>query len=185
MHPLHVHFERSFDIYRSLILACPIEEDVLIYNISLIINCCAYIESLINYKLELHSSMQEFLTLERIAKVPKLKRRGSLEKKWNYLNNKNEIAEKWNQEDAVFSNFNALVLLRNEILHYKNDFLQAGEVPKDEIKNKIMMQVCEEQPYGDKPYHKQFYESWCTYLLKHRGLAEWSVVVTRDIEKKL
>ncbi len=184
MRPLSGHLLRSFDLFSAHIKNSHNEYDILIYNISLVVNCAAYIETQTNQKLEMYKSRWEMANLKNNNKIPRLKKTAHINDKWDYLFSVNQTSEKWDKSKTVFSNFSALINLRNEILHYKSDFMSAGDTPTKRIRS-IMMQVCDEQPYGKKPYHKQMHESWCSYLLKHKKLAEWCITTTKNLEKIL
>ncbi|MCK5385209.1 MAG: hypothetical protein KAJ29_06485 [Alphaproteobacteria bacterium] len=189
MRPLSDNFTRSFELFPILIAHCNDERDIRIYNIALLTNCVAHIESKINEKLQHLQTRKAFLEadyqdINTACDITSIKKTEKISEKWDRIKNMESSPNKWDNGNLIFSNFSSLCSLRNEVLHYKCDYLAAGEVPIKRIKN-IMNQVCDEQPYGKKLYHKQMYESWCSYLLLHKKLAEWSIETTKTLEKNL
>lgn len=189
MRPLSDNFTRSLELYSELIEQCLCERDIRIFNIAVITNCVAYIEGSLNEKLQRLQTIKAFQEAEyeeinAACDISSFKKFKKIRQKWNRIKNMEGTDNKWDEGNPIFSNFSSLYDLRNEVLHYKCDYLEAGEVPKESIES-IMYQVCNEQPYGDKPYHKQLYESWCSYLLMQKSLCEWSITTTKELKKML
>jgi hypothetical protein len=156
---------------------------------AVVTNCVAYIEGSLNEKLQRLQTVKafqeaEYEEIDAACDISSFKKFRKIRQKWNRIKNMEGTGNKWDEKNLVFSNFSSLYDLRNEVLHYKCDYLEAGEVPKESIKS-IMHQVCDEQPYGDKPYRKQLNESWCSYLLMQKSLCEWSITTTKELKKIL
>lgn len=171
-------FLRSFDLYKAHIDSCCDDRDVRIYNIALLINCVAYIENVLNQKLEL-----EVKTFSE-QDIRKYKKSSKMSEKWDLVQEHANSKNLWDRSNAVFSDFDALLSLRNEILHYKCDFLESTEVPSKNIK-RIMCEVCDEAPFGNKPLNTLMRESWCEHLLKHKRLSLWSIKTTQKLLERL
>ncbi len=177
LHPLTDIYLRSFELYKNHIDLCLDERDIKIYNMALLVNCVAYVESLVNQNIELNiKSYSE-------AEIKKYKRCSKISEKWNLIKTHANSENLWNKGDAIFSDFDALLSLRNEVLHYKCDFLDSAEVPSKNIK-RIMCEICDESPFGNKPFHTLMFESWCEHLLKHKKLASWVIRVTKKLTEK-
>ena len=189
MRPLSDNFVRSFELFPHLIAHCNDDRDIRIYNIALLTNCVAYIESALNEKLQHLQTRKAFLEtnyedIDDACNITSIKKTEKIHRKWDRIKKMEGSPDKWDEGHSLFSNFSALCSLRNEVLHYKCDYLEADEVPSKRIKT-IMHQVCDEQPYGKKPYHKQLFESWCSYLLMQKKLAEWCITTTKNLKEIL
>ena len=189
MRPLSDNFTRSFELFSALIAHCNDDRDIRVYNIALLTNCVAYIEGKVNEKLQSLQTRKAFLEadyqdIEAESNITSIKRGEKIRQKWNRIKDLETSPDKWDNGKLVFANFSFLCDLRNEVLHYKCDYLSTGEVPTKSIEN-IMHQVCDEQPYGEKPYYRQMFESWCSYLLMQKKLSEWCISTTRELEKIL
>tara|TARA_R110002126_G_scaffold13118_7_gene57241 strand:- start:146166 stop:146774 length:609 start_codon:yes stop_codon:yes gene_type:complete len=189
MRPLSDNFTRSFELFTHFIANCNDDRDIRIYNIAVITNCVAYTEGALNEKLQGLQTEKafreaEYEEIDAACDISSIKKFKKIRQKWNRIKNMEGSTNKWDEENSIFSNFSSLYTLRNEVLHYKCDYLEAGEVPKESIEN-IMHQVCDEQPYGNMPYRKQMNESWCSYLLMQKSLCEWSITTTKNLTEKI
>ncbi len=189
MRPLTDNFLRSFELYPHLIEQCCDDRDIRVFNIALITNCAAYVESQLNERLQCLQTQKAFMEaawedIDAECDISGFKRSESISNKWNRIKEMQNSSDKWDNGNSIFSNFSALYSLRNEVLHYKCDYLETAEVPIKRIKN-IMEQLCDEAPFGKKPFRSLLYESWCEHLLKQKTLTKWSINTTKKLMEAL
>lgn len=149
----------------------------------------AYVESQLNEKLQFLQNQKSFMEaawedVDAECDISDFKRSENIPNKWDRIQEMRGSSYKWDKGNSIFSNFYALSSLRNEVLHYKCDFLESTEVPVKCIRN-IMSQLCDEAPFGKKMPNTLMFESWCEHLLKQKALTKWSVDTTNKLMEAL
>ena len=147
--------------------------DIRLYNSSCIFFAVSSIEAKLN---EWISLSKEILTDDSEAwlEVSRLSRTLSLKDKWNLVA-PIQKGRAWVSGKEPFQSFETLISLRNELIHYKGEFLGKDEAPNKRIA-RLMETLGLQSP---STFIEDDCSSWLADLLNSNKLGEWAYSVVK------
>jgi len=181
MLPFESDLERSFELFTSGMENCTSTQDIRIYNAAIVINSVCYIEALINKYLEICKVCLEYDDPSFSEIVSQIKKEKIYPEKWNFLKTTTKQTAKWDSSISVFSDFETIASLRNEIVHYKANFSEKGSAPTKRILGLIKNLDKTNSFTTDGEYTEYEMTTWLSYLLESRELAPWIISRTEKL----
>ena len=102
------------------------------------------------------------------TEVAELQKTLSLERKWNLIASVHG-GRLWNSGEEPFQSYGLIVSLRNELVHFKGEFLGKDDAPSSKIRG-LMGQFKIE---SEATFIEGDVSSWVRDLLEQKGLASW------------
>lgn len=142
------------------------------YNAAAVIFAAASIEAVLNEQTSLRSQFGPDSDMHHMPKevyeaLARAQKSTSLKDKWNLF-----VAVRggrpWGAGAEPFQSYEVLIALRNELVHYKAEFLPGGEPPLRKLQPLI-----ERLPVSDAPVKEDETPVWLKRILESQQLGAW------------
>lgn len=148
------------------------ERDIRVFNSSSVINAACFLEAKINEEISIgvlcHGFEEDSPESKEWATIQSLQKKLTVQEKWNLVALRTN-GVLWDNGREPFQSFEIILSLRNELVHFKGEFLG-----KDEAPNKKISGLMERLGVSSSAtWIEDDCSSWIADLLKSKDLAAW------------
>lgn len=145
-------------------------QDVIVYNTSCIINAACYIEAKVNEEISIGTLIFSDSDPEGNAwrAIKNIQKKLTAQEKWDLVALRtNGVA--WNKELEPFQSIELIISLRNELVHYKGEFMERDKAPNKRISG-LMKQL---KISSKATWVEDDCSTWISDLLTSKKLSVW------------
>lgn len=146
------------------------QQDLAVYNLSSIINAVCYLEANLNEQISIGviCYLEDDPAGKPCRDLQTEKKKLTIQEKWNLIAAINKT-KKWDNAVEPFQSLETIISLRNELVHYKGDFLDKDKAPNKRI-NALMKQL---QITSQAEWIEDDCSTWTQDLLSSTSLSSW------------
>jgi len=156
---------------------------IIYYNTSIITGVVASIEARLNEHISMATNSSNYdgstNTSLKWAELSKGQKNTSIKDKWNSIA-KIQNTQCWASGDSPYQSADTLISLRNELIHYKGDFLAKGEIPIKRFGE--LYSLFNIKSVGT--FVEDDVSSWIFDLLSTRDLGNWSLSAANNLKTR-
>ncbi|BFM14750.1 hypothetical protein R50073_09330 [Maricurvus nonylphenolicus] len=158
------------------------EQDIRVFNSSSIINAACFLEARINEEISIgvlcYGFEPESPKSKEWATIQNLQKKLTVQEKWDLVSLRTN-GDLWDKSREPFQSFEIISSLRNELVHFKGEFLGKDETPNKKIAG-LMKKL---GISSSATWVEDDCSSWVSELLKSKELAAWVSKSISNFEK--
>jgi len=172
MTPFSVDFLHGCKKFSELASSSENKQDIRVFNSSSIINAACFLEARINEEISIgvmcHSFEEDSLESKEWFTIQNLQKKLTVQEKWDLVAlRKNGVL--WDKGREPFQSFEIISSLRNELVHFKGEFLGKDQAPNKKIEG-LMKNL---GVSSSATWMEDDCSSWVADLLNSKELSVW------------